>query len=112
MVIKTDRRRAPRFRIEQCIELRFNRETFIPATGINMNEYGVMTETDRIISPGTLIYLLIELPIDGQKKFIEIEGVVIWSAEEGESHHTGIKFTDLTLENKKYLLKYLKSMPD
>jgi hypothetical protein len=112
MIVKTDRRRAPRFRIEQFVELRFNRETFITATGINMNQYGLMAETDRLIGPGTLIYLLIELPVDGQKKFIEIEGVVIWSAEEGESCRTGIKFTDMTPENKTSLENYLKSMPD
>lgn len=99
----TERRRAPRFRIVQLIELSLNREEFVPAEGIDLSVLGLQCKTAIPLEAGERVYLLLDL--DG--KTLELEGVVAHAEGKGKTCTAGISFTDVSADAHAALAGFL-----
>jgi len=103
-----ERRKGPRFPIEQFIDLSFGRENYIKATGINLSESGILCELESPLDPYSNVYILLKIT---EKETIELNGVIIRVDKKGKKYIAGIEFgDDLYDEDRTKLKKYLKSV--
>ena len=105
-----ERRRAPRFKINQMIEIGFGSESFMEAAGLNISESGILCETADFVDPGARIFLRLSITIDNDEKNINCEAVVARSEKSGDRYHTGIAFTDMQDSDKQLLVLFLNSL--
>ncbi len=103
-----EKRRTPRFRIHQMIEIQFSKETFILSKGINLSENGLLCITEKYIDPYTKIFIMLEIPLKHETFTLKTDGVVIRSEETGGEFYTGIEFTSLFGSERLNIRKYLE----
>ena len=103
-----EKRKAPRFRIHQMIEIQFPKETFILSEGINLSESGLLCITEKCIEPYTKIFIMLEIPLGHETFTLKADGVVIRSEEIDGEHYTGIDFTSLFDSERLKIQEYLK----
>jgi hypothetical protein len=102
-----EKRRAPRFKIDQMIELSFGKESYVQATGIDISESGLLCESSEHVEPSTQLYLMIRLPINDKNYEITSEAVVVRSVKQNNGFSIGIKFTGMQEEDKKKLSAFM-----
>ncbi|MFP4483871.1 MAG: PilZ domain-containing protein [Spirochaetota bacterium] len=97
-----ERRRSPRFRIGQLIEVSFGREYFLQAAGINISEHGLLVETADAPAPGTRVFIMLEVrhphgprKLDGSPESIQLEGFVCRTEDADGGYLVGIEFGDI-----------------
>jgi hypothetical protein len=94
-----ERRRSPRFKIGQLIEVSFGREYFLQAAGINISEHGLLVETAEAPDPGSRVFIMLEVrhphgprKADGSPESIQLEGFVSRAEGEDGGYLVGIEF--------------------
>jgi len=102
-----ERRRAPRFKIHQMIEVGFGSESFMEAAGLNISESGILCETADFVDPGARIFIRLSITMDNDEKHINCEAVAARSEKSGDRYHTGIAFTDMNDADKSQLARFL-----
>jgi len=105
----SERRVAPRFSIQQMVELSYGREEIVHASGINLSKTGLLCSTDSYVEPYTEVSLLMQIPESAGEHRIECEGIVVRSEERNGRFVTGISFTSLPEEDAKALAGFLKA---
>lgn len=96
-----ERRRAPRYKIGQLVEVSFGRENFLQAEGMNISENGILCRTADAPDPGAHVFLMIEVRgeaprrADGSPHIIEIEGFVARAEGSDGEYEVGIEFADI-----------------
>ena len=102
-----DRRRYPRFHINQSINVSIGREKSLIVSGQNISEGGLLCECDEFVEPYTHVFVVIESPpMDGGQETerepyrLRVEGVVLRcesvpSVVSSSVYNMGIEFTGL-----------------
>jgi len=101
----SERRKTPRFRIEQMVEVSFNREEFIAAEGIDLSLTGLQCETATELQTGDEMFLMLGLG----KESIGCEGIVMHVRKIASRFRIGIEFTGMTEESTSTLKAFLKT---
>jgi hypothetical protein len=97
-----DRHRAPRFEIDQMIELSYGREQFVRSRGVNLSATGLLCRTDEPLAAGVTLELMLSLK-EVPAVTIRCEGVVVRSVKSGGGYETGIAFTEMGAESREAL---------
>jgi hypothetical protein len=105
-----DKRRVPRFTMDQMIELNFEKEEFVAASGVNISELGVMCRTSRYLDEGARVFLMFSLVCPACESTIQCEGIVIHCKKTGASYSIGIEFSDLKPADREMIQLYTKSI--
>jgi hypothetical protein len=107
----TELRRAPRFRIDQMIEMSFGREEALRCQGVDLSEVGLLCRTELPLEAGSRVFLLLSLSGGGDDEPISCEGVVVRCGATDWGFEAGISFTDLSPVLLAKIRKYLKRRP-
>jgi hypothetical protein len=107
----TENRRAPRFRIDQMIEMSFGREESLRCQGVDLSEGGMACRTDASLESGTRVYLLLSLAPGGDEEPVSCEGVVTRCTATDWGFEVGISFVGLHPTIQGRLQSYLKRRP-
>jgi len=110
---REERRKSPRFVMNQLFELSVDRETFVPVQGIDISEEGLRCIMGDELGPYTRVYVMFTLNYNGQERIIRTQGIVtncqldIRSGKE-QTYAAGIKLIDMMDEDKDYIEEYLR----
>jgi len=107
----TEKRRAPRFRIDQMIELSYGREESLRCQGVDLSEVGVLCKTELALAPGAKVFLLLSLGPGEDDEPVSCEGVVIRSTPTDWGFESGVAFADLSPAFKVRLKGFLARRP-
>ena len=102
-----ERRRAPRFRIDQMFELSIGREHGVRCQAVDLSEVGLYCRTETLLEPGTRVFVLIGLGDSADSQKIRCEGVVVRSAPTDQGFEAGIGFSDLSAASRAKLADFL-----
>jgi Tfp pilus assembly protein PilZ len=92
--MKNDRRKHPRFKIDQMLQASFDRETYIHASGINISKSGLLCKTEQEMGLYSSIFLMIR--VNDEIPPVTCEGVVVRCEQEKDgTYEVGIQFTDI-----------------
>ena len=107
--MSSDKRKSPRFPIEQFIDVSFGRETFVKATGLDISASGMRCELEGPLDPYASIYILLKI---SEEETIEVNGIIVRVEKKGASKYiVGIEFSDdMYDEDKTKLKKYIKNL--
>ncbi len=90
-----ERRTAPRFTIDQMVDLEFGRESVIHASGINVSTSGLLCKADYYMEPDTEVSLVMTIPSESGDHTVSCDGIVV-RCDKGKGRHlTAIRFTSL-----------------
>jgi len=109
-----ERRKFPRFKIEQMISIDYGKQEFLEAHGIDFSEEGVRCLTSVEVEMHSRVYLLLTLPEVISKDPFSCEGVVMYfeDIEDSEFCYVGIQLVDLTDEQKNMVKSYLEMLKE
>jgi c-di-GMP-binding flagellar brake protein YcgR len=105
--MRTERRKSPRFTINQMIDLEMGRENYIAAEGVNISDEGLLCHTSESLEPYSRVYM--QLSLNGEKKnhTIKCEGVVVRCKKNKKSYDTALEFADIGESDKKKIHTFL-----
>lgn len=103
-----DKRKHERFAISQILELEFMKEKEFSARGLNVSDGGLLCETEYPIEPMARVYLVFQLPRARSRNVLRTEGTVAHVCKKGKMYEFGISYGDISDEDKKAILAYLK----
>lgn len=104
----TERRKHPRFELNQVMDLTFGKERLIQAEGVNISAGGVLCRTEEFCEAGTRVSLLITVAVKKKEWQIPCEGVVIRSQREKQRYDTAISFTDMSDDAARHFHDFIK----
>lgn len=90
-----DKRRSPRFRIEQMIKLDRGKETYIETEGINLSQHGLLCMTKEKIEPDTKVFFLLRVDHEGLPREVKCEGVVMRSEKTEYGYDLGVQISTI-----------------
>lgn len=99
--MKTERRKTPRFSINQMIEMEMGKENFISAEGVNISEEGLLCHTSESMEPYSRVYMQISFEKSQKKQTIACEGVVVRCKKNKKNFDTALEFADIDETDKK-----------
>ena len=102
----SERREFIRFEIDQMIELSYDREKFVQASGIDLSEKGLQCTTSEYVEPYTKLYLMFQVPLESTTESVQCEGIVIRSLKSGKSYSTSVTFTNIDANDRKIIEEY------
>ena len=105
--MSTEKRRAPRFSIDQMLEISLGREHAVRCRGVDVSEVGVLCHTDVQLEPGTRVFVMLHLGDGGDEAVVSCEGVVARTGVRGKGFEAGISFSDLDAASKRKLAAFL-----
>jgi len=105
--MRTERRKSPRFTINQMIDLELGRENYIAAEGVNISEEGLLCHTSESLEPYSRIYLQFSLDGEKKKQVITCEGVVVRCKKNRKNYDTALEFADMAESDKKKVHSFL-----
>lgn len=107
--MEQDRRKAPRFLIEQMIQLGEGWEEYFWAKGIDFSRLGLRCISSKILEPLDRIFGMISLELDDKKFKIRFEGYVARSKPLDDGCELGVSFTDFDSEDASVLDRFFSS---
>ena len=105
-----NRRKNPRFKLHQMIEIAYFKETFIQVLSVDISAEGIQCIVKEPVELHSQIFIMFEIPKDVDAHIIRCNGIVMWEEEEDDAYHIGICFDSLSDNDKALLQKYLDSM--
>lgn len=103
-----DKRRAPRFTMDQIIELNIGKEEFVEASGLNISEMGIMCQATRALESTERVFLMFSLDCPDCSSTIKCEGIVIHCSKIDRFYIIGIEFSDIKQEDRDIIKHYTK----
>lgn len=104
--MRTERRKSPRFLINQMIEMELGKENFISAEGINISEEGLLCHTSESLEPYSRVYM--QIALEGTKKqIITCEGVVVRCKRNKKNFDMALEFADLDESDRKKIHNFV-----
>ena len=107
-----ERRRAGRFKINQLVQMSFDREEFISAKGIDLSELGMLVESEDELDLGAKVFLLFEVPGPEGSQSIQSDGIVAHSVKTKGKYRTGIEFDGLFESDKAKIKRYQETLAE
>jgi hypothetical protein len=92
------------------VELSFGKENFIACEGINISERGILCKTDRDVEIHSKLFLLFDVPIDGDNYEIKCDGVVLHCSKIDNGYEVGISFVDIYPEDQTRLRLFIDQL--
>lgn len=102
-----ERRKSPRFLINQMIEMNMGRESFISAEGVNISEDGILCHTSQSLDPYSRVYMQLSLGEGKKMQIISCEGVVVRCKKNKKSFDTALEFADIEESDRKKIHTFL-----
>ena len=109
--MQESRRKTERVVISQLIDMSLMRERDIVARTININEGGILCESELPVEPLSPVYLMVRIPTTGPEYLLRTEGVVVHSRMEGDRCLFGISFSPLLERDRQAVRDYLSLVP-
>lgn len=106
--MSVERRRDPRFAIEQIVEVSFGRETFVRGTGINISRTGILCASESYLEPAAQVSLQMTIEIGSRIHRFNCEGIVVRTDEVDGTFRSGISFTAIEETDARKLAAFLK----
>jgi c-di-GMP-binding flagellar brake protein YcgR len=104
-----ERRRSPRYKIEQAIQISLGRENFMSAEALDISKQGISCLTNEQIEPYTRIFLVLSIKEGNQTREITCEGMVLYTEKKGHLYKLGLEFTEMKDEDRDALKDHLAS---
>ena len=98
-----ERRKHPRFLLEQVVELGYGKETFIQAQGVNCSPVGILCHTLQPVEPYTQVSLIFKVPAEKRGRTIKAQGVVMRCVLSQGVYYLGIEFENLSDKDREFL---------
>jgi len=99
-----ERRRSPRYEIQQMVQVSGVREEFIHAASVNISEHGLScVSADKVEPDGILLLMLV---LDNYRT-INVESVVVWEKKHKAGYEVGLEFTNISDKDAKALRTFL-----
>lgn len=105
--MKEERRKSPRFTINQMIELDMGRETFIAAEGVNISDEGILCHSSESLDPYSRVYMQISLDGGKKKQTVSCEGVVVRCKKNKKNYDLALEFSDLEENDRKKIHSFV-----
>lgn len=102
----SERRKYIRFEIDQMIELSYDREKFVQATGVDLSEKGLQCKTSDYVEPYTKLFLMFQVPLGDSTETVKCEGIVLRSHKSGNNYSTAVTFSNLGGKDQEIIEKY------
>lgn len=109
---ESDKREHERFRINQLIGYYPNREEYLWAEGMNLSMGGLQCSSREALDPLTNVYVMLGVPTEGGEHLVRCEGYVAYSRMEGDHCLFGVKFEQISSEDRPFLEQYVESLND
>ena len=111
-MMEDEKRSTDRFRIKQLIGYYPNREEYLWAEGLNLSMGGIQCASKEPLDPLTNIYLMLGVPMEKGEHLVRCEGYVTYSRMEDDRCLFGVKFEEISEEDKPYLEQYIQSLDE
>lgn len=106
-----NRRANRRFKLHQMIEISFSKEeTFINVLSLDISETGIKCKLKHTIKSSSEIFLMFEIPTQGDPYIIKCYGEVSWQKKVEDEYFVGIVFKHLYDKDKTLLENYLETL--
>ena len=105
-----ERRKYVRFEINQVVEMRMGRESFVNAQGVDLSEAGILCKTDIPVDYSSKIFIMFQIPQKDGERTISCDGVVVRCDKSNSDYLVGIKFVDLKDADFKAISAYSASV--
>lgn len=89
------------------INIMYGKENYVPVSGANVSEGGILCECDEYIEPHSKLYIMFELPGKNGSYKITCDGLTVRSDLVKGKYITGIQFTDLNKDARTHLKKFV-----
>lgn len=106
--MKAERRKTPRFHLDQLIQIGPFRESYVQARGLNISENGLLCETGEPCDVYQQVYAQISFDIGKQHRTIECDGIVLRNEKHGGKWKVAINFEDLSDESRSVVKSFTK----
>lgn len=106
--IRVDRRKAPRFDVEQFVIMSMNREDFIRGKGVNLSHDGILCHTKERVELQSRVFLMLGFDLHHEHHDVNVEGVVMRSEPFRGGRLLGIHFTDISPEGREKIDELLR----
>ncbi|MBP7554497.1 MAG: PilZ domain-containing protein [Spirochaetes bacterium] len=104
-----DRRKYPRFEINQIVEISLLKETFFNAESLNVSEGGILCKSRYETDPLSQIFIMFDLYLKDKTYAIKSDGVVVRCDRDTDGLFLiGIQFEDISREDQDKIREYLK----
>lgn len=100
-----EKRRHPRFRIDQMIEISFGKENYFTAMGVNLSEGGLLAQSLLPAEPSSRMFIMLSLDQGGPP--ISCEGIVVRSDQTAEGWNLGLKLVEMDPRDRERLNAFL-----
>lgn len=107
--MEQERRKAPRFLIEQMIQLGEGWEEYFWARGIDFSRLGLRCISSKILEPLDRIFGMLALELDGKTYNVRFEGYVARSKPIKDGCELGVSFTDFDSEDSAILDRFFSA---
>ena len=104
-----ERRKHVRIEIDQMVEMRFGRENYLRAGGVDVSEKGLLCISADPVDPQTRVFVMFRLPIRHEDYDVECEGIVIRSDKIEDRYSVAVQFTDLKPADRKAIEAFTRN---
>lgn len=105
-----DKRRFPRFKISQMVDIAFPRETFFHAEGVNISEGGMLCKTNYDIEPLSQVFFMVNVEHAGGSRMVKTRGTVIHTRKDGDEIVFGVSFDEIDEADRAALQAYIQEL--
>jgi len=107
--VSVERRKAPRFDVEQLVIMSMNREDFIRGKGVNISHDGILCHTREKVELMSRVFLMLGFDLHHEHHDVNVEGVVMRSEPYRNGRLLGIHFTEMAPEGREKIDELIRS---
>jgi len=108
--MKEEKRKHPRFHLDQLIQVGPFRESYVHARGLNISECGLLCSTYEPCELYQQVFAMITFDYGDRKETIKCEGVIVRIDEHEDKWKVAINLEGMDDTGKAALKKYLKQI--
>ncbi|MBL8992096.1 MAG: PilZ domain-containing protein [Spirochaetia bacterium] len=105
----TERRKTPRFDVEQFVIMSMNREDFIRGKGVNISHDGILCHTKEKVELMSRVFLMLGFDLHHEHHDVNVEGVVMRSEPFRSGRLLGIHFTEMSPEGREKIDELIRA---
>ncbi|HOX33217.1 MAG TPA: PilZ domain-containing protein [Spirochaetales bacterium] len=106
-----EKRKSPRFKINQLIAYLPNREEYLYAEGLDLSRGGMKCRSSQLVEPMTNLFMMLKLPQPGaEMRTVQCEGYVSHARMDGPSCVFGVTINSVFEDDKAFFDSYMASL--
>lgn len=103
-----DKRRAPRYTLNQLVNIEYGREDYVYGDAVDISETGIGVVCDSGISPASRMFLMFHLGESSDGPTVRCEGFVTRSDRTADGRYrVGVDFAEIAESDRKKIAEYL-----